>query len=93
VILVLVPLVGVVLGVALYVILRGIGVFNILGGEPPTREARSYRASGEWRSRGLSLGERLDAVPRGCLIAIIVVAGIWIIGWLVVLLVGLSFLS
>lgn len=37
--------------------------------------------------------ERIESLPQGCLLAVIITAGVWILGWLIVLVVGLSYLS
>jgi hypothetical protein len=99
VILLLVPLVGAVLGVGLYLVLRAAGVLNVLGSEPAPRSSRSTRET--WgaararrdRSERVTLLDRVDIVPHGCLYGIIAITAIWIIGWLVVLIFGLSLLS
>ena len=100
--LLLIPLAGVVLGVAAYLGLRAAGVFNVLGGEPepwrPTREAKRPHPAGPTSSwprfgYGVSLTERAEQAPRGCLYAIIGVTAVWILGWLVVLVIGLNILS
>ena len=86
-ILLLIPLAGIVLGVALWGVLRGMGALNVLGveGRVPqqTRERRE----------ATNLRERIEDIPQGCLIAVIAVTGLWILGWLVVLIIGLSVLS
>lgn len=106
-ILLLIPLVGIVLGVAAYLGLRAAGVFNVLGAEPgPRRRGREERESGvrpsDVRGMGISwprfgygpnLFDRTEGAPRGCLYAIIGVTAVWILGWLVVLIIGLSILS
>ncbi len=94
----LIPLVGVAVGLGLWALLRGVNAFNVPDADP----AGSYsgggraatRSSGSWaESRGGSIRERIDALPQGCLIGVIVVAALWILGWIVVLLIGLSLLS
>ena len=100
--LLLIPLVGIVLGVAAYLGLRAAGVFNVLGTEPePWRPARGRPSSHE-REPGMSwprfgygsnLTERAEQAPRGCLYAIIAVTAVWILGWLVLLVIGLNILS
>lgn len=94
----LIPVVAIGLGVGLWFLLRGVDALNVPGAEPA---ASSYRGGygsgyggGSWSaSRGGSVRERIDALPAGCLIGVIVVAGLWILGWVIVLIVGLSFLS
>jgi hypothetical protein len=98
VILVLVPLVGVVLGVGLYLVLRAAGVLNVLGGDPSPRARGGMRETWAARPRrepgaSVTLADRVDSIPRGCLYAILAVSAVWIIGWLVVLGIGLSLLS
>jgi hypothetical protein len=87
VILLLIPLAGIVLGVVLWGVLRGMGVLNVLGIEgrvaAPSRERREPS----------NLRERVEDIPQGCLIAVIAVTALWTVGWLVVLLIGLSVLS
>ena len=98
-ILVLVPLAGVVLGIGLYLALRAAGVLNVLGGDVGPRESRSLRTT--WGERAasrhdngpLSVRERAQDIPSGCLLAIIIATAVWIIGWLIVLIFGLSLLS
>lgn len=102
-ILILIPLVAAGLGIGLWVALRGVGALNFPGTEPSS--SRSSSASSSWsdspprwrdresRSAPGSLGERIDQVPRGCLIGVIAAAGVWILAWLVLLVVGLSLLS
>jgi hypothetical protein len=106
--LLLIPLVGIVLGVLAYLGLRAAGVFNVLGAEPapwraaPERAPRRERTARRERDTliswprfgyGPGLTERFESAPRGCLYAIIGVTAIWILGWLVLLVVGLSLLS
>ena len=100
--LLLIPLVGIVLGVLAYLGLRAVGVFNVLGAEPEPRtrgRARTPRPDREptlsWPrfGYGAALYERVEGAPRGCLYAIIGVTTIWVLGWLVVLVVGLNILS
>ncbi|HEX6595738.1 MAG TPA: hypothetical protein VF045_02310 [Acidimicrobiales bacterium] len=95
----LIPLVGIAVGLGLWALLRGVNAFNVPDADP----SGSYgggggrvatRSSGTWaESRGGSVRERIDALPQGCLIGVIVVAALWILGWIVVLLIGLSLLS
>lgn len=86
-ILLLIPVAGIVLGVAAWAVLRGMGALNVLGVEG--------RVPAETRQRRepSNLRERVEDIPQGCLIAVIVVTGLWVLGWLVVLIVGLSVLS
>jgi hypothetical protein len=106
--LLLIPLAGIVLGVLAYLGLRASGVFNVLGAEPETRRGGRERGSRRERTAvhdrgtliswprfgyGPALTDRFEGAPRGCLYAIIAVTAIWILGWLVLLVVGLSILS
>jgi hypothetical protein len=93
VILVLIPLVGVVLGIGLYAALRSMGALNVLGSEPVTGGARSPRLGRERYDPPSTLAERVTSVRPGCLVAIIVATGVWILAWLIALAVGLSLLS
>ena len=100
--LLLIPLAGIVLGVAAYLGLRAAGVFDVLGADPEPWRARRERRPGQEREPrtlwprygfGPNLTERVEEAPRGCLYAIIGVTAIWVLGWLVVLVIGLSILS
>ena len=79
------------------VVLAVIGLYGTamqLGWLGGGRERASWRSDGEsWRERGEGrLTEWLEAVPRGCIVSLMVVMGIWIAAWLVFLIVGLNFL-
>lgn len=87
--LVLIPVAGILLGVGLWLGMRGLGAFDSLdggGGSPPGRSS--------WRDRGpLSVRERVQEAPSGCLLSIVIACGVWTLAWLVVLIVGLSLMS
>ncbi|MFN2506843.1 MAG: hypothetical protein ABR540_21960 [Acidimicrobiales bacterium] len=86
-ILVLVPVLCAVAGLVLYAGLRVTGAFGIVG---DSDRGDGWRAS----SRGdLTLRERVNEIPPGWLLAVIVVASLWILGWLIVLGIGLNLLS
>lgn len=84
------PLLGVLVGLLLYGGLRLTGAFGTLGDVAPRRES-----GGGWRerTRGMSLRERAEEIPRGCLISVIAAAAVWCLGWIVVLGIGLDLLS
>lgn len=85
--LVLIPVAGVLLGAGLWLGMRGLGAFDSLDGGSP-----SGRSS--WRDRGpLSVRERIQEAPSGCLLSIVIACGVWTLAWLVVLVVGLSLMS
>ena len=88
-ILILIPLAGIFVGLALWAVLRGMGIMNVLGAE---------NSGSSWRDRRgyeppSSMRERIAQIRPGCLIGIIAVCGVWLLGWLIVLIVGLSVLS
>ncbi|MFP5320032.1 MAG: hypothetical protein ACLGI2_17290 [Acidimicrobiia bacterium] len=90
----LIPLVAVALGVGLWFLLRGVGAFNVPGADPGAGYGGGgYRPSTWEASRGGSVRERIDALPQGCLIGVIVVSGLWILGWVIALFIGLSLLT
>lgn len=89
----LIPFAAAALGVGLWFLLRGVGALNVPSADPGTGYGGGYRASTWQESRGGSFRERIDALPQGCLIAVIVVAGLWILGWGVALIIGLSLLT
>ncbi|MDQ4096939.1 MAG: hypothetical protein M3144_03590, partial [Actinomycetota bacterium] len=93
VILVLVPLIGVVLGVGLYAALRSLGALNVPGSEPAVGGTTpSWRARPHYDTPN-TLSERIAGVRPGCLVAVMVATGVWILGWLIVLAIGLNLLS
>lgn len=90
-ILILIPVAATFLGLGLWAAMRGMGALNVLGAEDtgPLLRRRDYAD----RPRPASFREWLSSIRPGCLIAVIAASGLWILGWLVVLLVGLSYLS
>jgi len=102
VILLLIPFGGVVLGVALWLSLRGLGALD-MGAERPVRVSfRERRESRGSRERGAPFSFRpapegvrewADRIPQGCLIAVIVATAVWLLGWLIFLIYGLNLLS
>jgi hypothetical protein len=95
VILALVPLVGVLVGLGAWFGLRGFGAMDVLGGAPAKtgwREERRERPQDY--SGGLAgVRERIDNLPQGCLWAVIGVSALWVLGWIVLLVIGVSLLS
>lgn len=99
-ILILIPVAGIVLGVGLWVALRGLGALNMPGSEPgPSRPERRERpmptATTSYYYGESSSGFRgwLDNIPQWALLTVIGLSGVWILGWLIVLIIGLSMLS
>ncbi len=104
-ILLLIPLAGLMLGVGLWIGLRGLNALNVPGGEPtaylppsqwepqPQGQARQYMPPSGTSTRGSTWRDRAADIPQGWLVGVIVVSGIWILGWLIVLVIGLSLLS
>jgi hypothetical protein len=107
VILFLIPLGGIVLGLVLWIGLRGLGALSMGGGTGTRSERSTWRERrGDGHGAGFSLpslrsggttaqGVRdwADRIPTGCLIAVIAATGVWILGWLIFLIFGLNFLS
>lgn len=81
------PLLGVLVGLLLYGGLRVTGAFGTLG--DVGRQSEGWRD----RTRGLSLRERAEEIPRGCLVAVIAAAAVWTLGWLILLVIGLNLLG
>lgn len=105
-ILLLIPLAGLVLGVGLWIGLRGLEALSLGGSTRPERESWrerrgsrerfSFASSGSSGSSGSSsqgVREWAERIPPGWLIAVIAATGVWVLGWLVILIVGLNFLS
>jgi hypothetical protein len=90
-ILLLVPVVCALAGLAIYGVLKLTGVFEFPGVEsrPAVREP-GWRP---WRSEATGFRARVDEIPRGCLLGVIIAVGVWIVGWLVVLVLGLHLLG
>ena len=98
-ILLLIPVAAVVIGAGLWVGLRGWGALS-LGVDRPERvtwrdrrAGREGRAPFSVRPDSEGLREWSDRLPAGCLIAVIVASGVWVLGWLIVLIFGLNLLS
>lgn len=90
----LVPILGIAVGVGMWFVLRGIGAMDVPGADPGGGGGYRAPAASRWQeSRGGSLRERIDALPAGCLIGVTVAAGLWVLGWVIVLIVGLSLLA
>ncbi len=83
------PLLGVIVGLLLYGGLKLTGAFGTLGDVGPRPAGEGWRD----RTRGLSLRERAEEIPRGCLVAVIAVTAVWCIGWIIVLGIGLNLLT
>ena len=91
-ILLLIPVAGIFLGLGLWAAFRGLGALNVLGADSGG-SGRGTRAARYERERPASVREWLAQIRPGCLVAVISVAAVWILGWLIVLIIGLSFLS
>lgn len=94
----LIPIVGVAVGLGLWAVMRGMNALDIPSADPGGGYGgggrSTTRGGSTWsESRGGSFRERIDALPQGCLIGVVVLAGVWIVGWIVVLLIGLSLLG
>ena len=89
-ILFLVPVLCAVAGLILYVALRATGAFGVFAGtDGRATTAATRRAS----TPPSTLGERIRGIPPGWLVAVIALAALWIVGWLVVLAIGLNLLT
>ncbi len=88
--LLLVPVLCALAGLAIYGGLRLTGVFEIPGASerPPPREP--WRP---WKSEATGLRERINEIPRGWLLGITITCGVWIVGWVLILAVGLHLLT
>ena len=86
-ILLLVPLLCAAVGLILYVGLRATGAFGVVAG------GGSSASTTYGSSAPSSIRERIRDIPSGWLIAVIAVSGVWIVGWLIVLAVGLNLLT
>ncbi len=88
IVLLIILLVAAVGGVAAYVIMQFTGVFGTGREAPQLRWSdRSDTSSGRFY-----VPRRLEEVPQGCLVAVVVAMGIWILLWLIVLVIGLRVL-
>lgn len=87
IVLLIILVVAAVGGVAAYVVMQYAGV-----------DSRVPSASGGFQSgyfdrRGGTVAERIANTPSGCLVAVLIAAGVWIALWLVVLILGLRVLT
>ncbi|MEW6154128.1 MAG: hypothetical protein AB1673_09110 [Actinomycetota bacterium] len=93
-ILVLVPVAAVVVGLALWVALKGMGALTVPGADHAGGGAGGYgRERFRDQPRPTSLREWVDRVPFGVYVGIIAVSAVWVLAWLIALIVGLSFLT
>jgi hypothetical protein len=74
-------------GVAAYVVMQYAG----LDTKVPSTSGGFH--SGFTERRGGSVAERIADTPSGCLVAVLIAAGVWIALWLVVLILGLRVLT
>ena len=86
IVLLIILVVATVGGVAAYVIMQFVGVDSRV---PSTGGFNS----GFIERRGGNVAERIANAPSGCLVAVLIVAGVWIALWLVVLVLGLRVLT
>lgn len=87
IVLLIILLVAAVGGIAAYLILQYTNVLPSVPDEP--------RLGGPtWQSSGgrFSVPGRLEEVPQGCLVSVLVFMAVWILLWLVVLILGLRVL-
>ncbi|MDQ4134411.1 MAG: hypothetical protein M3179_14695 [Actinomycetota bacterium] len=77
-------------GVGAYVIMQFTGVFGTSYDEPRLRW--SDRSGGGGGSGRVFVPRRLEEVPQGCLVSVLVAMGVWILLWLIVLVIGLRVL-
>lgn len=87
IVLVIILVIAAIGGVAAYVIMQFTGVFGTTAEEP-----RLWRSGGASDERRFSMPRRLEEVPQGCLVSVLVAMAVWILAWLVVLIVGLRVL-
>ena len=87
IVLLIILLVATVGGVAAYVVMQYAGVDSRV---PSTSDAFH---SGLIERRGGNVAERIANTPSGCLVAVLIAAGVWIALWLVVLILGLRVLT
>ncbi len=73
-------------GVAAYVVMQYAGV------DTKVPSTSGYR-SGFVERRGGNVAERIANTPSGCLVAVLIAAGVWIALWLVLLVLGLRVLT
>jgi hypothetical protein len=88
IVLVVILVVAAVGAVAVYLIMQYTGVLQGVPSEPRIRTPYSdaYSEPRTWVPR------RLEEVPRGCLVSVLVAMAAWILLWLVVLVIGLRVL-
>ncbi len=87
IVLLIILVVAAVGGVAAYVVMQYAGV-----------DTRVPSGSGGFQSgflerRGGTVAERIANTPSGCLVAVLIVAAVWIALWLLVLILGLRVLT
>jgi hypothetical protein len=73
-------------GVAAYVVMQYVGV------DSRVPSAGGFQ-SGFIERQGGNVAERIANTPSGCLVAVLIAAGVWIALWLVVLILGLRVLT
>jgi hypothetical protein len=71
-------------GVAAYVVMQYSGI-----SAPGGTASGGFTSGWSGERRGGSVSERIADAPSGCLVAVLVAAGVWITLWLVVLILGL----
>ena len=86
IVLLIILLVATVGGVAAYVVMQYAGV------DSRVPSAGGFQ-SGFIERRGGNVAERIANTPSGCLVAVMIAAGVWIALWLVVLILGLRVLT
>lgn len=86
IVLLIILVVATVGGVAAYVVMQYVGV------ESRVPSSSGFH-SGFIERRGGNVAERIANTPSGCLVAVLIAAGVWIALWLVVLVLGLRVLS
>ena len=89
-ILIVVP--AVLLGVGLYALISRMNILPDMvetGGSRPSARERfgDYAQDSLWPVR------QVQRIPQGVLIGLVVVMGLWVVGWLVAFFVGLSMLA
>ena len=87
IVLLIILVVAAVGGVAAYVVMQYAGV------DSKVPSASGGFHSGFIERRGGTVAERIANTPSGCLVAVLIVAGVWITLWLVVLILGLRVLT
>jgi hypothetical protein len=87
IVLLIILVVAAVGGVAAYVVMQYAGVDT----KVPSTSGGFH--SGFIERRGGSVAERIANTPSGCLVAVLIAAGVWIALWLVVLILGLRVLT